>query len=523
MMQCKDIDDLMVDFLYQELDGERLEAWNNHVAGCARCSAEIQSLQRTRQALRALPEMEPSAAVSTRLLHEAGKRAAKATAAEGGGFFDWLHRLVGPVMAHPAWAAAASLLIVVGVAGFLSMRGKVSERAAVDQAAPAAAETSAIRDLKADRPVLSPAASPPIAPDTAVDTEKPGPGKEKKADVRAPGSPPPSYEPKVPPPAVVAAPAKGARDLSGPADEDRTARTVTSSEDKALKKAAPKPAKPFNEDLKAGRADDFGGAPAGAPPPLAEPAAPSRKERAEGNALDDGRIAPADELRRNGSELSAREKSAAGKLDAGKDAPAAAASGGKAAPPPAAPSPSAGPAAHFEKEAQTRQAPEPAPAEASPTTPPRQVQSKPPTTSKSAAAPAAQKPADSPSPPPPRPAPSAAPSAGYASGEEALSDAQVQQEATKTKAKAPAPKEPPEAELLKLSQKQASAGQCDEALGTRQRIQRMNPEFYRKRVAGDATFKMCETQNRKRSTAAPQPQRKQQDNLENDKAVEAAH
>src|SRR5687768_2755550 len=125
MMQCKDIDELMVDFLYQELDDDKMQAWNAHVGACAACGTEMNSLQRTRQALRALPELEPSQAVSTRLLNEAGKRAARSKAVEGGGLLDWLHRLVGPIMAHPAWAAAASLLIVVGVAGFLSMRGKV--------------------------------------------------------------------------------------------------------------------------------------------------------------------------------------------------------------------------------------------------------------------------------------------------------------------------------------------------------------------------------------------------------------
>src|SRR6185503_6501515 len=126
MMECRDIDELMVDFIYQELDAEKTEAFRTHVSGCARCGAEIQSLQRTRQALRSLPEAEPSPAVSARLLHEAGKRAAKA---EAGGFFGWLAKMIGPVMAHPAWAAAASLLLVAGVAGFLSLRGKVSERA----------------------------------------------------------------------------------------------------------------------------------------------------------------------------------------------------------------------------------------------------------------------------------------------------------------------------------------------------------------------------------------------------------
>jgi anti-sigma factor RsiW len=78
MMQCRDIDELMVEFLYQELEGERLADFQKHVEGCAHCGAEMKSLMRTRQALRALPEAEPSPAVSARLLHEAAKRTAPA-------------------------------------------------------------------------------------------------------------------------------------------------------------------------------------------------------------------------------------------------------------------------------------------------------------------------------------------------------------------------------------------------------------------------------------------------------------
>jgi hypothetical protein len=437
MMQCKDIDERMVDFLYQELEGTVLEEWNAHVAGCARCGAEIQSLQRTRQALRALPEAEPSPAVTTRLLHEAGKRAAKTKAAEGG-ILDWLHRLVGPVIAHPAWAAAASLLIVVGVAGFLSMRGKVSEHAAIDRPTAAVHEEAApIRDFKADKPA-DPAAA---APATTVVTSPTGAElAEKVGEVRAPGSPP----------AVVSRPpAKKARDdLSSFADADRRGRTASALEDESLKgsRAA------ANERAKLERSvDDLGGKPAAPPPAAAEPQAPAEREVG-------GYDAPADKP---------QEQTAAGpRLDEesrkeAKDLRSNAA--------PAKPRPS--PAS----------APEPAPAQ----------------------------PAASPPPPPPPAPKSSYPQSESVAGGAGKGDAA---EAPPVLAKSKA-KEPPEQELLRLSQKQASTGLCDEALGTRQKIQRMNPEFYRKRVAGDPSYKTCEEQSRRKQAPARQ---KTQDAFEAD-------
>ena len=63
MLQCRDIDELMVDFLYRELDASRGDAFRTHVATCPRCGAELASLERTRQAMRALPEAEPPQAV----------------------------------------------------------------------------------------------------------------------------------------------------------------------------------------------------------------------------------------------------------------------------------------------------------------------------------------------------------------------------------------------------------------------------------------------------------------------------
>ena len=67
-----------------------------------------------------------------------------------------------------------------------------------------------------------------------------------------------------------------------------------------------------------------------------------------------------------------------------------------------------------------------------------------------------------------------------------------------------AKKEPPEQELFRLAQKQASTGLCVEALGNRDRIARMNSEFYRKRVAGDPSLRACEEQQQRSKRPARQ-------------------
>jgi hypothetical protein len=425
MMQCKDIDERMVDFLYQELEGPELEAWTAHVGGCARCGAEVQSLQRTRQALRSLPEAEPSPAVTTRLLHEAGKRAARA---QGGGFLDWLHRLVGPVIAHPAWAAAASLLIVVGVAGFLSMRGKVSQHAAIDRPTAAVPEEAVpIRDVGGDKAGGAPAAAPPatVVPDPQPLGKGEGAAAEKPRDVRAPGSPTPEYEPKVPPPAVVSAPpAKKAREDR---NVSRTGRTASTEEDGVLKKPL---ARPKTSNL---AADDALGGVGAAPPPPPSPAesapAPAREQAEYAAPVDAERQADGDRAY-----------------------------------------------AESRKESKDLKAAEPAPAPSAP--------------------------------------PEAAPQSPATAGALADQPAQTQPQAQQTKAKAPAIKEPPEQELFRLSQKQATAGQCDEALGTRQRIQRLNPEFYRKRVAGDPVYRSCDEHSRRRAAPSSAPARQKQEATE---------
>jgi hypothetical protein len=417
MMQCRDIDELLMDFLYQELDAEKTEAFRSHVDSCARCGQEIASLSRTRQALQALPEAEPSPAVTARLLHEAGKRAVRA---ESGGLLGWLHRLIGPVVAHPAWAAAASLILVAGVAGFLSLRGKVTGQAqeVAVESAPAA--------------MSAPAAAAPAPPprDRPAATEEPRPAEVRDLGEGARAD----YAPKVPAPAVAQPPPAKAKEKarasldSDPADRRRLGRTASTEEDLKLSaKPAERKSAPAKKEAANLAGDDFGGV-AAAPPPPAEASQPRDLEKKSEVAASEGE----------------REQAAAGgKGQRLEDAPAK--------------EPPAGPASTLSARGYAG-APEPSPA---PSAPPPQTQAPAPAQTKSLAQNADE----------------------------------VQSKQTK---------EPPEQELFRLAQKQATSGLCVEALGNRDKIARMNAEFYRKRVAGDPSLRACEEQQQRSKRPARQ-------------------
>jgi hypothetical protein len=115
----------MMDWLYDELEPAERARFDEHVQDCTRCFDELASLAKVRTMFRDFPEMEPPAASAAVLMHEAGKRApARARGDQKEGLWAWLTGFFAPVLAHPALAAAASLILVVTVAGSLYMRGK---------------------------------------------------------------------------------------------------------------------------------------------------------------------------------------------------------------------------------------------------------------------------------------------------------------------------------------------------------------------------------------------------------------
>lgn len=149
MVDRQELDALLVGALYGELtpaDEARLAA---HLESHPADRTALEDLKSARAAVRESrifeDQVEPAQALSAMLLQEAHRRAPRAAAEPTEG---WLSRFMRMFVTHPAMAAAATLVVVVGVAGAVYMRqGKLdtadpaAERVAMEKvpAAPAAA------------------------------------------------------------------------------------------------------------------------------------------------------------------------------------------------------------------------------------------------------------------------------------------------------------------------------------------------------------------------------------------------
>lgn len=122
---------MLVELLYNELEGEAAASARQTVASDEELASELADMRGVRALMAELPEEEPPAALSAQLLHAAAKRAPAARGAsavapaEATGLFGWLKRFFQPIAMHPAMAAAATFVLVVGVAGALYVSGRV--------------------------------------------------------------------------------------------------------------------------------------------------------------------------------------------------------------------------------------------------------------------------------------------------------------------------------------------------------------------------------------------------------------
>src|SRR5262245_55868751 len=124
-MDRQDIDALLIGALYGELtpaDEARLAA---HLDSHPADRGALDDLKSARQAVRESRifdlQLDPPQAVSALLLQEAHRRAPKRVVREDAKE-GWFARFTRAFMAHPAMAAAAMLVLVVGVAGTLYVR-----------------------------------------------------------------------------------------------------------------------------------------------------------------------------------------------------------------------------------------------------------------------------------------------------------------------------------------------------------------------------------------------------------------
>ena len=192
MLDCSKIDELMMDWLYQELDESSSARVAEHVQGCARCTAEASALQRTRAAFQELSPVDPPVALSAILLHEAARRAPAVAATAGprlgdeGGFWARVRAFFRPIALHPAAAAVAMLVLVAGVAGTLYVRhgDEMTDTADLKNASPATASDSTLADGKIEQQPSS--VDMPVAPEAQPATATPAPpADEADGDVRS--------------------------------------------------------------------------------------------------------------------------------------------------------------------------------------------------------------------------------------------------------------------------------------------------------------------------------------------------
>ena len=122
MTDRMDIDALLISALYGELTPAEEARLTAHLESHPADRTALADLTHTRAAVRESRifsvQFDPPHSVSALLLQEAARRAPK-PAYEAAG---WFHRFTRSFMMHPAMAAAAMLVLVVGVAGSLYMR-----------------------------------------------------------------------------------------------------------------------------------------------------------------------------------------------------------------------------------------------------------------------------------------------------------------------------------------------------------------------------------------------------------------
>jgi hypothetical protein len=173
MLERQDIDALLMGALYGELSPDESTRLEEHLSAHPQDRHVLDGLSRARQALKdslVLSALaEPPAAVSAQLMQEAARRA-PAPREQRAGFFAKLIAL----MRHPAFAAAAVIVLVAAVGGTLYMKN--GDRAALEQAPSAATPSDpaepALMRSEAPGPSAPVVAQPPIdEAETAADTD----------------------------------------------------------------------------------------------------------------------------------------------------------------------------------------------------------------------------------------------------------------------------------------------------------------------------------------------------------------
>lgn len=155
----------LLDYVYGELDEAGKRAFEEHLAGCARCQADVKSFGKVRVATkRLMPAVEPTGqlggALHAQLMHAAAQHKPRR-----GVLLAFPRKIV----EHPAWAAAAMFAIVGSAVALNWSRGKLAMPMAEKAEAPATATPTASPTVPA-----APAAEPAVGEKNKEDAAKVG-------------------------------------------------------------------------------------------------------------------------------------------------------------------------------------------------------------------------------------------------------------------------------------------------------------------------------------------------------------
>jgi hypothetical protein len=180
MPTSTDLDALLVSALYGELSPSEQARLDSHLASHPQDRAALENLTAARELVRSMGRdsgwlssaalVEPAPAVSAKLVRLAAESAPRP------GFFARAFESMSALMRRPAFAAAATVVVLAGGAGIVYMRsgGRVAGQTAAPQVAATAATASGSAagtgraDAIADRPV-DPSGAAPITPPTETD------------------------------------------------------------------------------------------------------------------------------------------------------------------------------------------------------------------------------------------------------------------------------------------------------------------------------------------------------------------
>jgi hypothetical protein len=169
MVDRQDIDALLIGSLYGELSSTEEARLSAHLESHPADRTALVNLTRAREVVRESRilqvQFDPPQAVSALLMQEAVRRAPKVRDEQ-----SWFQRFMRTFIAHPAMAAAATLVLVVGVAGTVYMKKGDHFAKATKDDAPALSMTPSSSSPSSSSP--SPTAGPSAADKPAAATEQ---------------------------------------------------------------------------------------------------------------------------------------------------------------------------------------------------------------------------------------------------------------------------------------------------------------------------------------------------------------